>query len=157
MDPQPIKDASLFLLRKVLHNWSDKTALKILRNLRQAALPSTKLLVVDHVVPHACPDPINNDTIPATSLETAPYPLLANMGQASALAYITDIQVCKQSRQNRDCLMGQSQQMLVALNGQERTLGCFVELLRKSGWRLMHIYGPERFAMKQLLAIPMFV
>jgi hypothetical protein len=88
--PQPIKDASVFLLCKILHDWSDRFAVPILRHLRNAATPATKLVVVDHLLPYACHD---TTRIPGALMPTAPYPLLANMGQASARAYITDIQV----------------------------------------------------------------
>jgi hypothetical protein len=40
--PQPILDASIFLLRVVLHDWPDSFARKILLRLREAAVvPST--------------------------------------------------------------------------------------------------------------------
>ncbi|KAF8510927.1 O-methyltransferase [Hysterangium stoloniferum] len=134
--PQPIKDASVFLLCKILHDWSDRLAIPILRHLRNAATPETKLVVVDHIIPYACLDTSPNQTIPGAMVPAAPYPLLANMGQASARAYLTDIQ------------------MLVAFNAQERTLGHFVELFRKSGWSLVRVYGSHSFGMKQLVALP---
>lgn len=47
--PQAIKDASVFLLFHILHNWGKTRAVEILRNLREAAGPYTKLIVGDMV------------------------------------------------------------------------------------------------------------
>ncbi|KAF9007925.1 S-adenosyl-L-methionine-dependent methyltransferase [Cyathus striatus] len=52
--PQSIKDASVFLLRFVIHDWADPFAKKILNNLRDSAAPDTKLVTVDVVVPYTC-------------------------------------------------------------------------------------------------------
>ncbi len=46
--------AGLYMLVRVLHNWADEDALRILRNCRAAMEPDGRLLVVDHVLE---PDP----------------------------------------------------------------------------------------------------
>ncbi|PPR01314.1 hypothetical protein CVT24_006347 [Panaeolus cyanescens] len=66
--PQPVKNAALFLLRVVLHDWPDSLARKILLRLREAATPDTKLLIADFVQPLAC---IDSDVL-GSSNETAP-------------------------------------------------------------------------------------
>jgi hypothetical protein len=40
-----------YLMKYILHDWDDDTALKILRNCRSAMAPSGRVLVVDHVIP----------------------------------------------------------------------------------------------------------
>ena len=78
------------MLRVVLHDWSDTYCIKILKHLRAAAGPETRLVVLDYVVSY----PFEPATkIPGSPSETAPEPLLANMGQANVLPYIADMQV----------------------------------------------------------------
>lgn len=57
---QPVKGARLYYMHGVIHDWSDKPALEILKQIRSAMKPGySKLLVHDHVVqdegahPHA--------------------------------------------------------------------------------------------------------
>ena len=109
--PQPILDASIFLLRVVLHDWPDSFARKILLRLREAAVvPSTSgdgspiggrtttLIIADHVLPLACVDDFEVDGEESNMVEgvermLAPPPLLANLGKASANAYNMDMTV----------------------------------------------------------------
>ncbi len=76
--PQPIKDAAIYFLRVVIHDWSDEDASKILSNLRSAAGPSSKLVVFDSLARSTCEDP----ELEGLGLPKAPYPLLANLGVA---------------------------------------------------------------------------
>lgn len=49
----------MFLLRAVLHDWSDKLATMILRQLRESAVIhpyKTSLLIADYIISHTCPD-----------------------------------------------------------------------------------------------------
>ena len=48
---QPIKDAAVFFLRWILHDWSDKHAIRILRSLIPALETGTRLLVNECVLP----------------------------------------------------------------------------------------------------------
>ncbi|KAF5389010.1 hypothetical protein D9757_005108 [Collybiopsis confluens] len=68
---QPQKNAAVFLVRTICHDWPDHLAIEILRNLRQAA----------------------GDTvhIPGAELTIVPEPLLSNMGKASANVYWIDM------------------------------------------------------------------
>ena len=54
-DPQPITNADVFFVKCVLHDWSDPYCVKILRQLRDAAKPETRLFVMDKIVPYTCP------------------------------------------------------------------------------------------------------
>jgi hypothetical protein len=51
---QPVTDATVFLLRVILHDWPDAFAHRILLHLREAAAPHTKLVLADFVLPLAC-------------------------------------------------------------------------------------------------------
>ncbi|CAG8955512.1 hypothetical protein HYFRA_00009464 [Hymenoscyphus fraxineus] len=48
---QPVKDADIYLIRNVLHDWSDKYAAKILRNLIPALKKGARVLVNDRCLP----------------------------------------------------------------------------------------------------------
>ena len=76
---------------------------RILLNLRRAAGPNTKLLIADHILPHACVDDhddldVNGERLklPGMVCSFAPEgsPLLPNLGKANANAYWLDLTVC---------------------------------------------------------------
>ena len=48
---QPIKNAGLYILRWVLHDWSDKYAARILRRLVPALKTGAKVLILEQVLP----------------------------------------------------------------------------------------------------------
>lgn len=48
---QPVKRADVYLLRLVLHDWSDKYAVMIIRALIPALKPGVKVVVNDRVIP----------------------------------------------------------------------------------------------------------
>ncbi|THU96315.1 O-methyltransferase [Dendrothele bispora CBS 962.96] len=63
LNKQPIKDADVFVVKQVLHNWPDVYNSTILKNLREVAKPDTKLIIIDNVIPYACrlpSDAVNN-------------------------------------------------------------------------------------------------
>lgn len=100
--PQPVKNAAVFLLRVVLHDWPDAFAQRILLRLREAAMPDTKLLIADFVLPLACADNFGSaqdeDETGLTEIQgaetmLAPAPLLPNLGKASANGYWMDMTV----------------------------------------------------------------
>ncbi|KAJ7140426.1 S-adenosyl-L-methionine-dependent methyltransferase [Mycena filopes] len=70
-DAQPVKDADVFFLRHIMHNWSNARAIEILKNLRNAARPTTQLIIDDEIVPLT--------------------PLLPNWGTARAEPYLFNI------------------------------------------------------------------
>ncbi|KAI0267868.1 S-adenosyl-L-methionine-dependent methyltransferase [Gloeopeniophorella convolvens] len=109
--PQSVKNAAVYLLRLVLHDWADEPNTTILKNLRAAAAPTTRLVVFDGVMPHVCYVPGGPPAPPA--------PLLGNLG-AGLGAFVTMLDL----------------QMLTILNGQERTFEQFIALGAATGWKL---------------------
>jgi 6-hydroxytryprostatin B O-methyltransferase len=48
---QPMKGASIYLLRHILHDWPDKEAVQILRNIIPVLGPKSRIIVSDIVLP----------------------------------------------------------------------------------------------------------
>lgn len=119
-EPQPALPATpdVFLLRMILHDWSDKYCIKLLRNLRNAAGPDTKLVIIDSIISYACEAPLKTGTEAAPS---PPKPLLPNLGGANLLAYEVDIVV------------------MSCLHSAERTADGFQSVVEASGWKLVEI------------------
>ncbi|KAL5536477.1 hypothetical protein ACEPAF_299 [Sanghuangporus sanghuang] len=67
--PGPV---DVFLLRMIIHDWSDKYAAKILRPLRNVAGPNTKLLIIDSILDHVCGS--------GQEATRPPSPMLPNLG-----------------------------------------------------------------------------
>jgi hypothetical protein len=97
--PQPIKDADVFLLRYTLHDWSNAITIRILKRLREAAVPGkTRLVVIDGLIRYACAveqkDIRGAEDIVFEGLDKgseAPVGLLANLGRAKARNYYFDL------------------------------------------------------------------
>jgi len=121
--PQPRKNASVFLLKQIMHDWSDNYAEKILLHLRKAATADTKLLLIDCIMPYACHDPTidDKDAAPGSAPREAPEPLLPNYGAANEMEYTTDFT------------------MLVFFNAQERTYLHLAKLLKQTGWKIARV------------------
>ena len=51
MTEQPVKGADVYLIRWVLHNWSDKYCLRILRNLIPALKNGARIVIQDNCLP----------------------------------------------------------------------------------------------------------
>ena len=78
----------------MLHDWSDKYSLKILKQLRDAATLGTKLVVLEMIMPYACHDTDDNaNDIASAAAIKAPNPLLANWGAVNELIYMLDMAV----------------------------------------------------------------
>jgi hypothetical protein len=85
--PQPPRPTppSVYFLRLVAHNWSDKYLSILLRNLRDASGPGTHLLIQDSVLLNACrlPETLGKDSLPeirGVPILDPPSPLLPNLG-----------------------------------------------------------------------------
>ncbi|KAF8995998.1 hypothetical protein BDQ17DRAFT_1330195 [Cyathus striatus] len=138
--PQPIKAAAVFLLRVILHDWPDDYARRILLQLREAAMPQTKLLIADWVLPLACPDDMGSmsglEGIEGAESILASAPLLPNLGKASANAYWMDLT------------------MQVMFNAQERTLREIVALALSAGWKAIKVTKAVGSLFGHITAIP---
>lgn len=49
--PNPVSTADVYLLRHILHDWGDKYAIEILRNISRVMKQSARILIVDAVMP----------------------------------------------------------------------------------------------------------
>ncbi|EKM56162.1 uncharacterized protein PHACADRAFT_94727 [Phanerochaete carnosa HHB-10118-sp] len=134
---QPIKDADVFILRQVLHDWLDEYASKILSRLRDAAQPTTKLVVMDAIMDYMCRDSGAVAEIPGATRSQAPEPLLPYADSAASFTYSLDIS------------------MMCSANCQERTLGHFVELLKSTGWKVERVCRFEPPLLQQLICSPL--
>jgi hypothetical protein len=77
--PQPVKDAAVFVLRFITHNWSNAYAQKILRLLRDAAQPTTKLVLIEFMIPYAVREPKAFANISSAEQPSVPEPLIPNL------------------------------------------------------------------------------
>ncbi|KAJ6476547.1 O-methyltransferase, partial [Mycena vitilis] len=124
-EPQPIKDAAAFLMRYILHDWPDEQVITILSHLRSAATPTTRLVIIEKIVPFASSEDSTEsrtNEIPGASRPVAQFPLLPNWGAATADLYLYDLT------------------MHVLLGAVERTLDGFHDVLTRSGWKLVEVH-----------------
>lgn len=85
-EAQAIKNPAVFVMRFIVHNWADDPIIKILKHLRAAAKPDTRLVIFDTLMPHVCAVP--------GGLPPPPSPLLGNLGAGmGALLTLLDIHV----------------------------------------------------------------
>jgi hypothetical protein len=90
---QPIKAPAVFFMRLVLHDWPDNKCRQILEILREAAAPSTKLLIYESIMLYTCD--YNGPFSEVTNAKKPPAPLLSNLGMgAGGFLTMVDIQVC---------------------------------------------------------------
>lgn len=123
----PVKNADIYFLRHVIHDWPDAEAVKILSNTAASMTRNSKLLICEHVV---CPTyrVVGNGTAAAANGDErgdenkweAPEPLLANWGDAPTSRL--DLQV------------------FTCLNAKQRTKTEYEELVSRAGLELIKVW-----------------
>ncbi|KAF9460000.1 O-methyltransferase-domain-containing protein [Collybia nuda] len=107
----PVKNQDIYYLRNIIHNWPDKEALSILKNIRNAMGPHSRVLIHDYVM-----RPLNR--CEPNDLDTAPEPLLPNYGGGQVRLYNQDVS------------------MLLLYNSKERTVSEVSSLGREASSKL---------------------
>lgn len=138
---QPIENVSVFLLRFVIHDWPDELARKIFRQLRRAAGPQTKMVLLEFIVPYTCASTTGDNQfsdIPGVETPSVPYPLLPSLGPASSHIFFLDMRVSTsiEFKCTVHITNGAGDQMMNNCNSPERTIGQWVELAEGTGWKL---------------------
>ncbi|KAF8148539.1 hypothetical protein K438DRAFT_1779602 [Mycena galopus ATCC 62051] len=107
------ENAAAFLVRHVMHDWSDVNIITILTHLRAAAVPTTKLVIIENIAETAC-----------AGESTHPYvnsiPILGVLRKPAPHGGVAPV----------NNLVG----------GGERTLEGFYDVLKQSGWQLVEVY-----------------
>ncbi|KAJ7250604.1 S-adenosyl-L-methionine-dependent methyltransferase [Mycena rebaudengoi] len=119
-EPQPVRDAAVYFMRVVIHDWPDVSAREIMANTRKAAGAHSKLVLFDLVMPYACATP---------GAPPVPFPLLPNLGVAGA-GFVTQLDI----------------EMMTIFNGKERTVDEFRALGDATGWKLEEVKPGMLFA-----------
>ena len=91
--PQPQKKVSVYLMKHIIHDWSDKYSTEILKQLRHAADPTTKLICLEAILPYGCHSANVEGLIPGSEPMEAPEPLLAHWGLNGAMTFYSDMVV----------------------------------------------------------------
>ncbi|KAG6826094.1 hypothetical protein H0H92_001153 [Tricholoma furcatifolium] len=118
--PQPVTNASVFLLKNILHDWSDNNCIQILSGLRAAATSETTLVVVDCVMTTSGIDTVI-DTISNKQGLNPPAVLSTGFTTVNDMPWAMDAT------------------MMVKHNTQERTLLQFNKLLTSTGWGITRV------------------
>lgn len=135
----PVKNADVFMAKYVIHDWSNKYSLEILKRLREAAAPHTKLVLLDKIIPYMCPlsaieESANKILVPGFLKPDVPEPII----QMSGTSHMSSVVV------------------MLFCNGQERTMGSFIELCAGAGWKVVEVFMHDAFGqyISQILAVP---
>ncbi|KAJ7020401.1 O-methyltransferase [Mycena alexandri] len=133
--PEPVKNATVFLMRNIIHDWDDPHAHTILRHLRDAAMPTTKLVILEKIlVPVGGGEPDIGVTISGARKPEGTSPLLPNWGLASAPVYTSDLA------------------MHILTGGIERTLTALRDLFAKAGWKLVEVIHSDQSEISHLIS-----
>jgi hypothetical protein len=81
------------MLRLISHGFPTEIMKKVLTRLRASAQSTTKLLLLDLIIPYAAPSSNEFPDIPGSGSPPVPEPLLPNLGIANSVAYWLDMQV----------------------------------------------------------------
>ncbi|KAL4250246.1 hypothetical protein ABKN59_003125 [Abortiporus biennis] len=110
---QPVKNADVYHLRFILHDWPDDECIQILSSLVPALGPNSRILISDQVMRTTCG---------SQHSKSAPHPLPANYGLAHRYLHELDLA------------------MLTLFNGRERTAEEIDTLAKKAGLEVVKIW-----------------
>lgn len=81
-------------MRAIVHVWPSHYASKILKHLRDAAIPGkTRFILIYSIVEYACAETLADAAVtPDAILPGAHEPLLSNFGSGTGIAYLADLQ-----------------------------------------------------------------
>ncbi|KAH0826050.1 S-adenosyl-L-methionine-dependent methyltransferase [Lanmaoa asiatica] len=117
-EESPVKGQDAYYLRNIIHDWPDAEAAIIMRNVRNAMAPHSRLLIHDYVL-----TPASRDTnAKSFGADVAPEPLLPNFGNGNNRMYQQDLN------------------MWFVHNAKERTLNESIALGAAAGLRLERVY-----------------
>lgn len=103
----------MHLFRAVRHDWADEDAVHILTSIRDSMGRNSKIFIAELLM---------KTTVASDKFETAPYPLLANYGQAMNFAHTMDLN------------------MMMMTNGKERSPTEFGNLVQAAGLVMTKIW-----------------
>ncbi|TFY82762.1 hypothetical protein EWM64_g1255 [Hericium alpestre] len=119
----PVEGQDIYYMRFIVHDWPDDVATVILKNIRKAMKPSSRLLVHDLVLP----TPSDGSTAGGTKNSAmnsmdAPPPLLPNYGAGGILPLALDINV------------------MALLNAKERSIDDVVQLAKQADMKFVQFW-----------------
>ncbi|TFK22818.1 S-adenosyl-L-methionine-dependent methyltransferase [Coprinopsis marcescibilis] len=123
VDP-PIPGCDVYYLKNIIHDWSDNDCIKILRGVRKAMSPHSRVLIQEFVMQHAsrASQSTKNGTESIPFQPEAPEPLLPNYGAGRIRQYVLDIH------------------MLALLNAQERPLEELIRLAKEADLEFVKLW-----------------
>jgi 6-hydroxytryprostatin B O-methyltransferase len=62
-DPQPVRDADVYLLRMILHDWAFADSVRILTHLAEALKPGARIIIMDTVLPDPGSIPVSKERL----------------------------------------------------------------------------------------------
>ncbi|KAG1813517.1 S-adenosyl-L-methionine-dependent methyltransferase [Suillus subaureus] len=87
LEDAPVVGKDVYYLRNIIHNWQDRDAMTILRNIRKAMGPNSRVLIHDCVLLRTVREP----EFGTDGLSTAPEPMLPNFGAGTHRSYQMDM------------------------------------------------------------------
>lgn len=88
-----MKSPDIFLMRYITHDWADDYVKTMLRHLRDAAGPNTRLVIMDRIVPYTCPIPKDLEGAQFSGLIEPQYPPPVTIAFPDNFAFIAGVMV----------------------------------------------------------------
>ncbi|KAF8840153.1 S-adenosyl-L-methionine-dependent methyltransferase, partial [Paxillus ammoniavirescens] len=117
----PVKGKDIYYLRNIIHDWPDQESTLILRNVRKALEPHSRVLIHDYVLRSLSRKQAEVEAA-TFQVPMAPEPMLPNFGVGSMHMYQQDLA------------------MFILFNAKERTLQDSLELSTAAGLKLEKIW-----------------